>query len=366
MTVPEKNAHTVNNMAVKANAQTSSKNNRAPASQERVDRNKELQEQYVAALVVVQEAEKNGDEEKIKAAKYKLGDIADTFVRENTKLVYEVSKRFMQNDNSKEDLVQQGLMGLWEAFVGTKSELANQITIDEEGNASLVAGWDADRSTFGTTSRRHIDGRVRRGIPLSEGSYHGMSYTTFQKVPRVKAAIERLRDQGNYSPSYVQIADEAKVAPTVVSEILAGTPMSLAAPVGGDHEGSFTLQDMVAESLASHDESYETAVEVANTYLQQVSNEVPLVDLIAYAIRYGLTEMPSKTIASTATTIGMGRGWTSNATSRVALALHQHLPDIDVPGYSNVDDTLPLEEVEEEDVVEEKPTLAKQQLKLLP
>jgi hypothetical protein len=303
-------------------------------------RNARLREEFLLACNEIEQADISGDPEEIRAAKAHRERVADEFVRLNAALAPSAAAPFLLGAN-REDHEAAARLGLWEAFVGTDPTKANKSHVEEDGTVVAESGWDPTRGTFGTWSRRHIEGRASRSVAQAEEAYHGVSYTAFQQMPAVKAARTALIAELDHAPTYEQIAKKAGVTVNVVQVCLSGAPVSLSTPVGED--GDSTLADMLAD--IAHNVDPDLVTTAAEAMVVSIADDLTVTDLAAFVLRQGLMDRPALTVVKTADVLVLGRGAVNNAGKRAWKAL---LAKVGKPLDDDIDiSTLTIEDVKE-------------------
>lgn len=280
---------------------------------ERWNRNSRLRQEYLDASWELQCARQAGDAEAERAAAAKIEAIGNEFVAANRSLV-SAARPFLQGQNWQ-DHEAAALLGLWESFVGTDPAVAGVVTRDDDGVVRAASGWKPDSgAAFSTLSRRHITGRAARSVALLDSKYQGLSYSTFQQIPVIKAARDKLTKELGHAPTDEQVAREADVTVATVRAVSTATPASLDAPVGEDDS---TLGDVISNDSSFVDDQLADDVEDNLSALRQLS----AVDMCVAALRFGLTGLPSSSVPEIAEIIGRSEGSVRGSYRRIRAQL---------------------------------------------
>jgi len=275
-------------------------------------RNRDLMQRYLQARWMVENSGDAdiGERERLRTRMQQAGD---DLVAANVGIVGALSRSFKMN-GLDEDLDQAGLVGLWEAIVGSNNTEA-AVQVRGDGTLYLPGGWDPDRATLATAARAHVSGRLKRAVAANERRWQGSSYAVFTTAPKVLAAVATLRERGVLSPTREQIADQAGTTVSVVRQVLAAPPTSMDTPVG---DGRTTVGDIVADTTDDGDVD-------DDTMLARLLDEadVDVVDASLFAIRYGLTGRDSVPVTRAAALVGIGRG-TANVSLRRTMNRIKH------------------------------------------
>jgi DNA-directed RNA polymerase specialized sigma subunit len=291
---------------------------------QKVQENKNLYDIWVAAL----HARNTSTEEGKERLQYKVDDAFAHLLEKNMGLVHAEVRKFDRIDSKiSEDLAQAGCAGLIQAVKGTNKKTADVVTVNDDGTLRLASGWNPDRATLGTVARSHISGAIRREVNRLEKD--GITYTTFQQQPQVKAAVDAMRDEG-VSISVQDVARRAGVTEAVARQLTMGAPVSLSTPVGGD-DTSRTLGDKMSD-MAHDGELSDTQVDDLETQLVRHLRDhdtLSILDVMLAAVRHDLISFSPSTLSDTAQSCGMTRGAARIAMDRIDAVL------ADIPGIKS-------------------------------
>lgn len=285
-------------------------------------RNIILHQKWLEQVFYANEAADAGDVEAEKLATRRAQDAGNDLIAANMRLVYALSTRYKINGSANEDLDQAGFWGLWEAIVGTRPDSRLPVTRTKDGTYLLEGGWDPTISTLGTVCRAHVEGRVRRAVAANESRWQGVSYGDWSSIPKVQAAVAKLKKEGVTSPTHAQIAKTAEVTVATVKVALMPTPASLDAPLAAG-EDQHTLLDFVANSATDENSSA-----VLDEYIESVlaqADQLPLADIAAFVVHEGFVTGNKLPVVRTAAVVGMGRGATNYASKRVRVYVEKVL-----------------------------------------
>ncbi len=116
--------------------------------EDRGTNNKRLREQYLEIEKQVQTAALKGDDEAVEKLKAELSRIGDTFMRYNMGLCGVLVKKYITNSNGDDDIESYMLAcmeAMWLAFTA----------------------WDPSKSSFGTWSRKALEGALWREVAFT-------------------------------------------------------------------------------------------------------------------------------------------------------------------------------------------------------
>ena len=223
-----------------------------------------------------------------------LADIGERFVSANTGLAGVLWRKFLPQARSSdtEDFMLSALEALWKSFLS----------------------WDPAQGSFGTWSRRHISGALRREVNFYERPhrrYHEDLLVRKAEKLKVKLTAER-----GLAPSEEELAGELGVSVDKLRSAHRGRSMSLdhpdfAEPAVSHHEApdidAFHEPDTdpsaVLAALANSDAEPELALQI----LTRATSELDAQELYVTLVRAGLHGWEPESIQEVATTLGVGR-----------------------------------------------------------
>jgi hypothetical protein len=271
------------------------------------ERNARLRVDYVAALAQRDDALACGDMETHRRALLRIDEIGGLFFTLNRSLVSAASS-FLHGEN-REDHEAAAVMGLWEAFVGTDPDVANTVVRDADGGVSAASGWDPQTATFGTFSRRHVTGRAARSVSALDPKFQGVAYSTFQRIPAVREANEKLSKELGRAPSLKEIADECSMTWETVNAVLTKPPAYLS---GSSDPDGLTLLDQLEQKLPNG--MSEVPLELPG--MQHAWAQLPIMTVCVSVLRTGLAGGRAQSVNETAELLGIGRGTVAIAHAR--------------------------------------------------
>lgn len=285
-------------------------------------RNAAYRQAWLTATGQMQDAERRGDTAAAERAREQREQIANDFVAANVGLAMSGVQDFLQHAPQylREDYEQAALQGMWESFVGTNADTIDDIDIAEDGTVHAKAGWNPERATFGTASRAHIRGRVRRGVATLEA---GMAYSTWTQRPTVLAVQRELSESLGRAPSVAEIAAKAKMTEEMVRTILTPRSMSLQTQLAD----GFTLEDTLAEEAADLTDGDELDADMATAVLLQAAQRMRPLDLFSLLLREGTIGRPALTEVEAGSRLGIGRGTVQAGTKRAAATIAEVVAD---------------------------------------
>lgn len=278
-----------------------------------MSRNERLHSQWVQALHARDEAVRDGDSEtEIARLQNRVEVAANALVEANMGLAAGMARRYAVNGNF-DDLMQDTLLGLWQALVGTQPDTKNLVTCDADGTLSLKSGWDPRRGALSTIAGPHMSGAVRRGVARMERD--GITYTTFQQQPAVKKAVQDMAEEG-VAFTVEEVARRAHVTVEVARQLTTASPASLSTPLGAD--GGFTLGDLLADNTDHVDD--DVAMEQLEDQFTSAllgADNVAIADVIVFAVRHGMVGLPAMPVTDTAAALSLSRASARNSMARM-------------------------------------------------
>lgn len=218
----------------------------------------------------------------------KMTVIGNKFVAQSTGLAGAVWRRYVASANQAhvEDFIGSALEALWRSFLT----------------------WDPEKGTFGTWSRQHLTGAVRREVNFHERPHQKYHENNLRRSADsiVEAAVRKT----GVAPSDEAVADKLGVSVELLRESRRKPHVSLDAPVG---DGSTTRGDLVASDgiitsgvLAKMAASEEGA-EALQTMMKAITAQLSPLELYLVLVRQGLHGWEPETVHDIADATGIGR-----------------------------------------------------------
>lgn len=275
--------------------------------------NARMRQEWLDASYDLKVALENGDEAGEFLAAARRDAIQNEFIEANYKLAMSAAKEFLRHavGENRKDHEQSALMALWESFAGTKKNVLDYIHLDDDGKVCSSVGWDPAKGTFGTFSRLHVSGKVRRSVASQEAE---MSYPNWSKRPAILAARTRLLDELDREPTHKEIAAAADVRVSAVDAVLRPSTLSLNSPMSDD---GMTLEDSLASAMSAESSlSAEDSALLEEAIVAAAADAKPM-DVFAFVLRNGVAGRPPLSVVETAARLGIGRGMVTPAAQRM-------------------------------------------------
>lgn len=257
--------------------------------------NATLRRRYMA---LEQQAADTDDERTLNRIGRKMQSIGAEFVQLNLGLVGTVCKRYTHGANPSHttDFNLAGHEALWRSF----------------------CYWDPDKATFGTWSRPHIVGALRR-----EANFHERPHRRYHDdllARRARLELELIERSGAEPPTEEELADILEVSVDKLRDAQRAPYLSLDAPVG---DGGDTLADIVGDTtsdFAARDDTQPAVLSRAaldrlsgdneERYvkkLAQLTMNLDPLELYVVLVYGGLHGWTSENLPQIADTLGIGR-----------------------------------------------------------
>jgi DNA-directed RNA polymerase specialized sigma24 family protein len=277
--------------------------------QDRGVHNRALRERYLERQAAAAAAIDAGDENAVAKCVRELDGIGETFIKYNLGLAYVLVNRYVRRSSPTdvEEYVDACMETLWSCFIT----------------------WNPERATFGTWSRRALEGALWREVNKwehPERSYHeGLDLRT-----AIRSA-ETLRNTLEREPTLGEVADHCGISEDRIDMLRARALESLDAPLGegavrGDLLGNSSEADdwddwddtgtarVLLESLTTSD----VEGEVWMRALSAATAELDALGLYLVLVRYGLHGWAAENLPEIAAVTGIGREIVRRRTHRAS------------------------------------------------
>lgn len=207
----------------------------------------------------------------------------------------------------------------FEAQAFRDGSLPDLLQAGREGLLSAIRKWDPQAKTLAVFARKYISGQVMRTVCRTSHTFHGDTYQLFQDRQKVHQAAEALSAAGQ-EVTAAAVARQAGVTVATVEAVWRPSVLSLSAPLGDD-DGR-RLVDVVADRSESGGQVPAELAGLASglgTLLE--SGQVAGVDVVAFAMRLGVSGRPALPVADVAYAMGRNRGQVRASVERVTAAL---------------------------------------------
>lgn len=296
----------------------------------RNDINASLRTQYLAIEQHALTAGATGDTDAVEAARVDLDRIGEQFIRYNMGLAGVLVAKYMGDSTDEPEAYMLACMeAMWLAFTT----------------------WDPDRSTFGTWSRKGIEGALWREV-----HFHKKPHRRYHEELAHRAAVQHatiLEEVLGRPPSDIEVAQAVGVSVERLYDLRRDRPMSLDMPYG---DSGGTLGDIVEGGDGDMLEAYDGDIDwdsetsdgsivglgilrgLADEYSEDAawiralgSATADLDDLSLYLVlvRTGLHGWNSENLPEIAAATGIGREIVRRKTHKALEAVEQagkHLP----------------------------------------
>ena len=174
------------------------------------ERNTDMRARYLEAEADMSAlSDQPSDAQAVKKLTRVLEDIAEEFISTNIGLATAVVQRWCKNQANAEDLLQEGIVTLWEYFLT----------------------WDPTRAKYSTWVMQSLEGDIRRlDLKLTGGE----KYSDRLASGGLLDAIDHLKQVLGRNPSNAEVAERTGMTIDRVARMRRGKPVSLDDPIGTD------------------------------------------------------------------------------------------------------------------------------------
>jgi len=265
--------------------------------EDRGEQNKVLRQTYLEIEKQVMSAAKRGDEAGVKDLTVRLNRVGDAFIRYNTGLAGVLVKKYSGTSSSADDIeayMLACLEAMWLAFTT----------------------WDPAQSTFGTWSRKAIEGALWREV-----HFHKRPHRKYYEELMLRSSVnhaDSLKSLLGREPTDEEIADATGITVAQLREVRRGPNLSLDRRIGEDGASlGEILEDPNSASWGSDDSE---GLSILNGFAETANGEeiwlralakatADLDDLSLYLVfaRTGLHGWTPENLPEIAAATGIGR-----------------------------------------------------------
>lgn len=265
--------------------------------EDRGEQNKVLRETYLGLEEQLTAAAKRGDDDKVKHLTVKLNRIGDAFIRYNTGLAGVLVKKYSGSSSGADDIeayMLACLEAMWSSFTT----------------------WDPEKSTFGTWSRKAIEGALWREV-----HFHKRPHRKYYEELTLRSSVNHadgLKQLLGREPTDAEIAQATGISVAQLHEIRRPATVSLDRRVNDEAK---TMLDLVEDPASADWESDDTGgLAILNGFADNVSGDdiwlnalakatADLDDLSLYLVfaRTGLHGWNPENLPEIAAATGIGR-----------------------------------------------------------
>jgi DNA-directed RNA polymerase specialized sigma subunit len=217
---------------------------------DRSSENQKMRADYLAIEKQVLKAQEDGNDKTVGRLSAELSRIGDRFIRYNLGLAGVIVNRHTSGRSAvdRETYMLACLEGMWEAFIS----------------------WDPSKGTFGTWSRRHIEGTLWREIRATE--HRERTYHEDLALRKAAKYADGIREVQGREPSDEEVADAVGISVQKLNQLRNTKLVSLNAPIG---DGSHSLGDILSENhdAPETDDSWDDDTSGAIVQLRGLSDE---------------------------------------------------------------------------------------------